>query len=292
MARLVHYIHNVARFFEVLNGGVLHPDYDLTLKPASGYMLRAYSTRTMEKRGAITREEVAFHTSFPDISNSEIFVPQRETGTEYNDISRETTITPAQCKAKVAAGEWFIYAEPKVSCDANGIYGLRVKRPPANKPATCRYCNGVLSRFQHPCNPIERLCTGRARVPSPLQSPRTPLHALSENPPIWVPQNQISQYAFLGVADLFLCGARFMQKKGAQNARRKFSDNPQMLFLDFPVERPALEGRIVLHLLDFFLRLAEIARRHITRGRLALLARFGAFDYNCFSGHCVPLLKI
>ena len=51
MARLVHYIHNVARFFEVLNGGALHPDYDLTLKPASGYMLRAYSTRTMEKRG-------------------------------------------------------------------------------------------------------------------------------------------------------------------------------------------------------------------------------------------------
>lgn len=48
--------------FEVLNGGALHPDYDLTLKPASGYMLRAYSTRTMEKRGAITREEVAFHT--------------------------------------------------------------------------------------------------------------------------------------------------------------------------------------------------------------------------------------
>lgn len=127
MARLVHYIHNVARFFEVLNGGALHPDYDLTLKPASGYMLRA--TRTMEKRGAITCEEGAFHTSFPDISNSEIFVPQRETGTEYNDISRETTITPAQCKAKVAAGEWFIYAEPKVVCDANGIYGLRSRDP-------------------------------------------------------------------------------------------------------------------------------------------------------------------
>lgn len=107
-----------------------------------------------------------------------------------------------------------------------------------------------------------------------------------------ISQNRISRYTFWGVADLFLCRARFMQKKGAQNARRKFSDNPQMLFLDFPVERPALEGRIVLHLLDFFLRLAEIARRHIARGRLALLARFGAFDYNCFSGHCIPLLKI
>lgn len=127
-------------------------------------MLRAYSTRTMEKRGSITREEVAFHTSFTDISNSGIFVPQRETGTEYKDISRETTIMPAQCKAKVAAGEWFIYAEPKVTCDAHGIYGLRVKRPPANKPAICRYYNGVLSRLQYPCNPIERLCTPFPRV--------------------------------------------------------------------------------------------------------------------------------
>ena len=155
MARLVHYIHNVARFFEVLNGGVLHPDYDLTLKPASGYMLRAYSTRTMEKRGAITREEVAFHTSFPDISNSEIFVPQRETGTEYNDISRETTITPAQCKAKVAAGEWFIYAEPKVACDANGIYGLRSRDPLQINPQP--------AALQRSFKPLAR----------PLQSPRT-----------------------------------------------------------------------------------------------------------------------
>ena len=45
------YIHDVARFFEVLNGGSLHPDYELTLKPTSGYMLRAYSTRTMKKTG-------------------------------------------------------------------------------------------------------------------------------------------------------------------------------------------------------------------------------------------------
>lgn len=50
----------------------------------------------MKKRESITREEVIFHTSFPDLSNNEIFVPQQETGTEYNDISRETTITPAQ----------------------------------------------------------------------------------------------------------------------------------------------------------------------------------------------------
>ena len=126
-----HYIHDVARFFEALNGGSLHPDYEFTLKPTSGYMLRAYSTRAMKKRESITRKEVTFHTFFPDISGSEIFIPQQETGTEYNDISRETTITPAQWKAKMDAGERFIYAEPKVAYDAeNGIYELRVKKTP------------------------------------------------------------------------------------------------------------------------------------------------------------------
>lgn len=91
-------------------------------------MLRAYSTRTMKKRGLVMCEEVAFHRSFPDISNSEIFVPQQETGTEYNDIPRETTITPAQWKAKLTAGEWLIYAEPKVVYKADhGIYELREK---------------------------------------------------------------------------------------------------------------------------------------------------------------------
>lgn len=201
MARLVHYIHNVARFFEVLNGGALHPDYDLTLKPASGYMLRAYSTRTMEKRGAITREEVAFHTSFPDISNSEIFVPQRETGTEYNDISRETTITPAQCKAKVAAGEWFIYAEPKVACDANGIYGLRSRDPLQINPQP--------AALQRSFKPLAR----------PLQSPRTPLHALSENPPIWVfPKIEFHDTLF-GALRICFCAAPVLCKKKARKTR-------------------------------------------------------------------------
>ena len=126
-----HYIHDVARFFEVLNGGTLHPDYNLTLKPTSGYMLRAYSTRTMKKRESMTREDVTFHMAFPNLADCEIFVPQQQTGAEYYDISRETTTTPAQWKAKVAAGEWFIYAEPKVSYDAdNGVYELRVKKTP------------------------------------------------------------------------------------------------------------------------------------------------------------------
>ena len=109
----------------------LYPDYYLTLKPSSGYMLHAYSTRTMKKRESITRENVTFPRSFPYISGSEIFISQQETGTEYNDISRETTITSAQWNAKVTAGEWFIYAGPKVVYDAeNGIYELRGKKTP------------------------------------------------------------------------------------------------------------------------------------------------------------------
>lgn len=49
--------------------------------------------------------------------------------TEHNDISRDTAIKPEQWKADVAAGEWFVCAEPKASCGAgNGACGLR----PAN----------------------------------------------------------------------------------------------------------------------------------------------------------------
>lgn len=177
-------------------------------------MLRAYSTRTMEKRGAITREEVAFHTSFPDISNSEIFVPQRETGTEYNDISRETTITPAQCKAKVAAGEWFIYAEPKVACDANGIYGLRSRDPLQINPQP--------AALQRSFKPLAR----------PLQSPRTPLHALSENPPIWVfPKIEFHDTLFGRCGFVFVRRPFYAKKRRAKRAPQIFGTIRRCYFL-------------------------------------------------------------
>ena len=126
-----HHIHDAAGFFGILNEETLPTDCNYTMRPISGCMLRAYSTRTMKKRESMTREEVTFHMGFPDLADCEIFVPQQQTGAEYNDISRETTTTPAQWKAKVEAGEWFIYAEPKVSYDAdNGVYELRVKKTP------------------------------------------------------------------------------------------------------------------------------------------------------------------
>ena len=126
-----HHIHDAAGFFGILNEETLPTDCNYTMRPISGCMLRAYSTRAMKKRESMTREDVTFHMAFPDLADCEIFVPQQQTGAEYNDISRETTATPAQWKAKVAAGEWFIYAEPKVSYDAdNGVYELRVKKTP------------------------------------------------------------------------------------------------------------------------------------------------------------------
>lgn len=43
--------------------------------------------------------------SFPNLSDCEIFVPCRRTGAEYNDISREAAIVPAQWKVKTATGK-------------------------------------------------------------------------------------------------------------------------------------------------------------------------------------------
>jgi len=65
-----------------------------------------------------------------------------------------------------------------------------------------------------------------------------------------------------------------------------------LLLLDFFMKRAALKRRIVLELLNLFGLLARIARSHITRGALAFLASFCAFDDNCFSGHNVLLFKI
>ncbi|PWM29441.1 MAG: hypothetical protein DBX55_07120 [Verrucomicrobia bacterium] len=91
----------------------------------------------MKKRESMTREEVTFHTSFPDLADCEIFVPQQQTGAEYNDISRETTTTPAQWKAKVAAGEWFIYAEPKclLRCRQRRLRAARQENPMQINPS-------------------------------------------------------------------------------------------------------------------------------------------------------------
>ena len=83
-------------------------------------------------------------------------VPQQQTdagwrtGAKCGDISRETAIAPAQWKAKAAACEWFICAEPEVSNGAdNGVCELRVK-PPCKLPPRLelqRFCKRFAAPF-------------------------------------------------------------------------------------------------------------------------------------------------
>ena len=64
-----------------------------------------------------------------DLTGKEIFQPQQESGFEFNKISRETTISPAAWRAKVARGDWYQYAEPEPKFDReNGIYELRIRK--------------------------------------------------------------------------------------------------------------------------------------------------------------------
>lgn len=73
-------------------------------------MLRAYPCDGKAKD--ITRGKAAFHISFPTVSNSEIFVPQQQTG-----AARETEIG--------APSGRFICAELKVSRGADrGVYNV------------------------------------------------------------------------------------------------------------------------------------------------------------------------
>ena len=102
------HIHDAARFFEAPNGGALHPDYDLALKPTSGCMPRAYPTRAMKKRESATREEATFQMSFPDLSNGKIFIPQEKTGAGDNDISRGTNNHARAMEGENLGGRFFI----------------------------------------------------------------------------------------------------------------------------------------------------------------------------------------
>ena len=92
-------------------------------------MPRACPMSTMKKRGSMAREGAAFICIFLDLTEYEIFVPQQQINAEHNGILRETAITPAQWKGKVAAWEWFICGGAKVSYGAdNGVCGLRAKK--------------------------------------------------------------------------------------------------------------------------------------------------------------------
>ena len=61
------------------------------------------AVRYMKKREAMTRGEAAFRTSFPEPSNSGIFLSQERMCAECN-VPRGTAIAPAQWKAKIPEG--------------------------------------------------------------------------------------------------------------------------------------------------------------------------------------------
>lgn len=124
-----HVLPEMNEFFRCLNGGRLNADHDLIMRPTSGYLMRAYSTRVYRRRRAPIREEITFSFTEPDLTGREIFQPQQESGLEFNKISRETTISPAAWRAKVARGDWYQYAEPEPKYDReNGIYELRIRK--------------------------------------------------------------------------------------------------------------------------------------------------------------------
>ena len=52
-------------------------------------------------------------------------------GESMKGKSKKSTYSTTFGVDPVSAGEWFVYAEPKVSYDAgNGVYELRVKKTP------------------------------------------------------------------------------------------------------------------------------------------------------------------
>lgn len=103
-----------------------------------------------ERRGAIARGAI-FRTSFPNLSECEIFVPQQKTGAE--------TVSRARLQERLLNGRrksrrrWFIYAGRKFPALPNtafvAVRGLCVKKMLRNNPRRrCR--SGVLTYLQSP----------------------------------------------------------------------------------------------------------------------------------------------
>ena len=125
------YIKSHEWFWNCLNTGTLPTAYGNTIRPQTIYLLKAYSTRTFEKRRMQTREKVSFSMEEPDLSKQGIFIPQFETGQTFNTISRQTTPNNKVWKDMVGKKEWFRYEQPEVKFDnENGVYELRVRETP------------------------------------------------------------------------------------------------------------------------------------------------------------------
>jgi hypothetical protein len=107
---------------------VLDPQYNYTMQPTSGYILKAYATRAYRQENGPVKNTVRFYMT--RLPLPEKFVPKRQTGEEYQSISRETIMTPAAWKAKVAAGDYFQFEAAKLEEDENGVFILTKKTTP------------------------------------------------------------------------------------------------------------------------------------------------------------------
>ena len=120
------YVKDQQWFWNCLNGGKLPQAYDLTLRPATAWVRKAYSTRKHDKRRMPTRERIRFSLSEPVLTGKEMFVPQFDTGQTFDTISRQTTPNNTEWKRKIEKKEWFAYEQPEVKFDVeNGVYELR-----------------------------------------------------------------------------------------------------------------------------------------------------------------------
>ncbi len=129
----VGHIHDIARFFEVLNGGSLHPDYDLTTKPTSGRMLRAHPTRAMKKREAMRARRRRFTRLFRTLLTAKYSCRNsgRARSTTTSRARRQPLRRNGRPKLRRANGS--IYAGPKVSPR------IRQRRPrAAHQENTCK----------------------------------------------------------------------------------------------------------------------------------------------------------
>lgn len=115
--------------FEILNECTPHPACTPTPKPASGCMPRAYLTRTTKKSRGHCAHGVGVSHGFSEADGLRHIHYATTDFAEHNDISRETTITPAQ-KTKPASEEWPLRRAESLPRRRQQRYELRVNNPP------------------------------------------------------------------------------------------------------------------------------------------------------------------
>ena len=125
-----HNIEDMSEFMRWVKGQSIEDSgHNLKLFPTSGSLVRGYSTREARSRLRQIRKTISYHESEP--TPPEILVPMKEAGGEVDLISRSSIPSNIEWKAKIAAGEWYVYKAPEVERDEKtGIYRMTVREAP------------------------------------------------------------------------------------------------------------------------------------------------------------------